>query len=131
MKNKSKIILSWTPPVVVALIIGLGAILKLAGLTQFVEVYSKIGLLLYMNILGIAELLFVALFLWHNSMKIGFLLLTGYFGGAMALELPHGTFFIIPGVILTLVWIAAYLRDASVLISNKNQVNSPTTATIL
>jgi hypothetical protein len=47
-------------------------------------------------------------------MKLGFLLLTAYFCGAMAVELSHGNIFIFPAIILTLIWIAAFLRDPSI-----------------
>jgi hypothetical protein len=48
-------------------------------------------------------------------MRLGFLLLTAWFGGAMAVELSHGSVFIFPAVILTVLWIAAFLRDPSIL----------------
>ena len=120
MKSKTKMTFTRTLLVLVALIISAGAILKLANLPQLVEIYSKIGMLQYLKILGIAELLFVSLFLWPKSMKLGFLLLTAYFGGAMAVELSHGTIFIAPGCILAFVWVAAYLRDASIFRSVNN-----------
>ena len=63
MKNKTKQILKWTPSVFTGIIITVGAFMKLAGAAPIVEIYSKIGLLPYLRILGIAELLFVALFL--------------------------------------------------------------------
>jgi hypothetical protein len=113
MKNKTKQILKWTPSVFAGIIITLGAFMKLAEAAPLVEIYSKIGLLPYLRILGISELLFVALFLWPRTMNMGFFLLTGYFGGAMAVEWSHGNFFVVPGTILSIIWIAAYLRDAS------------------
>jgi len=48
-------------------------------------------------------------------MRLGFLLLTAWFGGAIAVELSHGNAFIFPAVILTILWIAAFLRDRSIL----------------
>ena len=113
MKSKTKQNLKWAPSVLIALVIAMGAVMKLMAAPQLVDIYSKIGLLRYIQILGITELVFVALFLWPRSMRIGFLLLTGYFGGAMAVEMANGNFFLFPGVILAIVWIAAYLRDAS------------------
>jgi hypothetical protein len=99
----------------------MGSVMKLVAMPQLVELYAKIGLLPYLQILGITELVLITLFLWPRSMKIGFLLPTGYFGGAMAVEMSNGTPFIFPGTILTLVWIAAYLRDASLFSNTKNQ----------
>jgi hypothetical protein len=113
MKNKTKQILKWTPSVFAGTIITVGAFMKLAVAAPLVEIYSKIGLLPYLRTLGLIEILLVALFLWPRTMKMGFFLLTGYFGGAMAVEWSHGNFFIVPGIILSIIWLAAYLRDAT------------------
>jgi hypothetical protein len=114
MKNKTKEILKWSLLTFVTLIITLGAGMSLAGTNQMAEFSSKLGLLPYMKILGIAEIAFVVLFMWPRTMKIGFLLLTAFFGGAMAVELSHGNVFIAPAIILSLVWIAAYVREPSI-----------------
>ena len=114
MKNKTKGILKWSFLTLVTLIIIMGASMSLVGTAQMVELSSKFGLLPYMKILGIAEITFVILFMWPRTMKIGFLLLTAFFGGAMAVELSHGNIFIAPAIILSLVWIAAYVREPSI-----------------
>jgi hypothetical protein len=113
MKSKTAKFLTWMPSILVTLIIVSGSVMKLTAQPQVVEVFSRSGMLTYMKGLGIAELLFVSLFLWSRSLKIGFFLLTGYFGGAMAVELSQHIFFIMPAVILALVWVAAWLRDGS------------------
>jgi len=120
MKSKTNKIFKWAPSILVTLIIGAGSFMKLTAQPQLVEVFSKTGLLAYMNLLGIAELVFVTLFLWSRTLRIGFFLLTAYFGGAMAIELSQHIFFIMPAVILALVWLAAWLRDRS-LFSAANQ----------
>lgn len=100
--------------------------MKLTAQPQLVEIFSKSGLLAYMKILGMAELLFVSLFLWSRSLRVGFFLLTGYFGGAMAVELSQHVFFIMPAVILALVWLAAWLRDSSLFsVAQKKQTVMP------
>ena len=113
MKSKTNKILKWTPSILVTLIIASGACMKLTAQPQLVELFSKTGLLPYMKLLGIAELLFISLFLWHRSVRVGFFLLTGYFGGAMAVELSQHVFFIMPAAILALVCLAGWLRDNS------------------
>jgi hypothetical protein len=113
MTSKTKNNLSRIPSILLSLVITAGAIMKLANAPQLVEIYSRIGLLPYLEILGITELVFLGLFLVPRTMKIGLLLLTGYYGGAMAAEMSHGTVFFMPAIILTIVWIAAYLKDAS------------------
>ena len=105
--------LKWAPSILVSLIIVPGAVMKLTAQPQLVEVFTKTGLLPYMKLLGVAELVFVSLFLWPRSLRIGFFLLIAYFGGAMAVELSQHIFFIMPAVILALVWLAAWLRDRS------------------
>jgi len=126
MKSKTKKTLKWAPSIIASLMIVSSAFMKLTAQPQLVEVFSKTGLLPYMTLLGIAELLFISLFLWSRSLKIGFLLLTAYFGGAMAVELSQHNFFIMPAVILVLVWLAAYFRDRSLFISvQKRQTAIP------
>jgi hypothetical protein len=117
--------LKWIPSIVIAIVISLGAIMKVTGAPQLVEIYSKIGLLPYMKLLGTSELIFIGLFLYNRSMKIALLLLTGYFGGAMAVELSHGAIFILPAAILSVVWIGAYLRNPFLFVSERSaMVNS-------
>lgn len=113
MKSKTNNIFKWAPSIFVTLIIGAGSLMKLTAQPQLVEVFSKTGLLPYMKLLAVAELVFVSLFLWSRTLRIGFFLMTGYFGGAMAIELSQHIFFIMPAVILAFVWLAAFLRDNS------------------
>ena len=121
MKSKTRKFLKWIPSILAALIIVSGSVMKLTAQPELVEVFSKSGMLPYMKELGIAELLFVSLFLWSRSLRIGFFLLTAYFGGAMAVELSQHIFFIMPAVILTLVWLAAWLRDRSLFSASHQQ----------
>ena len=127
MKNKSKIALTRTLTGLVTLIVIMSASSKIALLPQLVEIFSKIGLQSYLKILGTTELVFLALFLWSKTRKLGLLLFTGYFGGAMAVEMSHGTFFIAPATILTLTWITAYLHDETIFVSEIKEVTKPTT----
>ncbi|HET6769562.1 MAG TPA: DoxX family protein [Chitinophagaceae bacterium] len=122
MKSKTNKIFKWAPSILVALIIGAGSIMKLTAQPQLVEVFSKTGLLPYMKLLGVAELVFVFLFLWTRALRIGFFLLTAYFGGAMAIELSQHIFFIMPAVILAFTWLAAWVRDNSLFgVAHKTQ----------
>jgi len=127
MKNKKKIIVTRAFTGLVILIIVMSACSKLAFVPQLVNIFSKIGLLSYIKILGTTELLFLSTFLWEKTRKLGLLLLTGYFGGAMAVEMSHGTFFIAPATILTLIWITAYLLDESMFVSERKEVSTPST----
>jgi hypothetical protein len=115
MKLKSKGLIKWTPTVIVSIIIIFSGLMKLIGLPQLVEIYARIGLLPSMKLLGATELILVTIFILNRTMRLGFLLLTAWFGGAIAVELSHGNAFIFPAVILTILWIAAFLRDRSIL----------------
>jgi hypothetical protein len=121
MKSKTKKIITWIILVIASIIITMSAIMKLAGMPQLTGIFSKIGLLPYIKILGAAELGFTALFLYARTMKIGFLLINAYFGGAMAVELSHGNIFVFPPMILAIVWVAAFLRDDSIFKSFQKQ----------
>jgi hypothetical protein len=125
MTNKTKKILNWAPSILASLIIVAGACMKLTNQPQLVEIFSKTGLLPFMKALGVAELSFVLLFLWPRSLRIGFFLLTGYFGGAMAVELSQHIVFIMPGFILALVWVGAYLRDGYLFRSPRHNTGVP------
>ena len=127
MKNKTKIAVTRTFTALVTLIIIASASSKLAFVPQLVDIFSKIGLLSYLKILGMTELTFLALFLWNKTRKLGLLLLTGYFGGAMAVEMSHGTFFIAPATILTLIWTTAYLYDEKMFMNENKEVSKPIT----
>ena len=111
MTSKTKNSLKWVPSVLVAFFMTTGAIMKLAHAPQLADQYAQIGLENSMALFGIAELLFISSFLYPRTLKIGLLLLTGYFGGAMGVELSSGGFFILPAAILTVIWLAAYLRE--------------------
>lgn len=130
MKNKTKIALTRTLTGLVTLIIIMSASSKLALVPQLVEIFSKIGLLSYLQILGMTELVFLALFLWNKTRKLGLLLLTGYFGGAMAVEMSHGTFFIAPATILALTWITAYLHDETIFVSERKEISKTSTSVL-
>ena len=128
MKNNTKITVTRIITGIVTLIIIMSASSKLAFVPQLVEIFSKIGLLSYLKILGMTELMFLTLFLWKKTRRLGLLLLTGYFGGAMAVELSHGTFFIAPATILTLIWITAYLYDETIFVSERKEISKTSTA---
>ncbi|RTQ51506.1 DoxX family protein [Hymenobacter gummosus] len=96
-----------------ALMITASGIMKLVGAPEVRDAMSKAGIAHLTVPLGLMELVFTALFIYPRTMKLGLLLLTSYFAGAIATDLTHAKS---PGpaaLILTLVWIAAFVRDRS------------------
>lgn len=88
----------------------LSGIFKLTQSAQVMDSLHKVGVGQYATVLGCMEIGFSLLFLYPKTMKLGFILLSCYFAGAIATELSHGTPFnaIMP---IVLVWISAFLRD--------------------
>ena len=96
-----------------AILVVISGIMKLMKSEEIVSTLTKVGVGDYITILGLMEISFTALFIYPKTMKIGFLLLTCYFAGALATELSHGTPFnaLLP---MVLIWVAAFLRDRSI-----------------
>jgi len=93
----------------------LSGLMKLSGSADGVKMLQAVGVGDYRIHLGLAEILFAALFAYPKTMKLGFILLVGYFGGALATELSHH----MPLNALTpliLVSLAAVLRDKYVIL---------------
>jgi hypothetical protein len=83
---------------------------KISGATPVVENLTKLGVGSVIVPLGIAEIVFAIMYLIPQTMSLGFFLICSYFGGAIATDLSHGGSPVVPMVILTLFWLATYLR---------------------
>lgn len=86
-------------------------IFKLSGNPQVTEGLTQLGFGSLIKIMGIAELLFVGLFLYPKTQKIGFYLILSYLGGASAIEISTGQ----PPVALAyiaLVWLGLFVKDS-------------------
>jgi hypothetical protein len=92
-----------------ALLIIVSGVFKLTGSKQVVETLTKVGVVQYTAVLGVAEILFALLFLWPVTNGIGFILLVAYFAGALAVDLSHKNKIVPPLMILCLLFVAEYL----------------------
>ena len=95
------------------LVVGSG-VGKLLAPPAMVEGLAKYGVAEYITVLGIMEIVFGVLFIIPATMKLGFILTSCYFAGAMAAELSHGGITISPVIPLVVLWIAAFIRDKSI-----------------
>jgi DoxX-like family len=111
--NKSRKIAAIVFTVLAAGMVVMSGVMKLLGSEQVVTVMTNVGVGPYINLLGMMEIGFAAIFIYPKTMKIGLLLLSCYFAGAIATELSHGGPIANPIMPLVLVWIAAFLRDSS------------------
>lgn len=93
--------------------------MKLSASPDVIKMLDTVGVGEYRVLLGIAEIVFVALFAYPKTMKIGFLLLTAYFAGALATEVSHHMALnaLTP---LVLIWVAAFLRDKSIFLPTED-----------
>jgi hypothetical protein len=112
--NKTQNVIAWTLSVLAALLIISSGVFKLAGGQEVVDGLTKMGLASYIFLFGIMEIVFALLFLYPKTIKIGFILISCYFAGALATDLSHGGNIIPPFVILSLVWIASFLRNQNI-----------------
>ena len=101
---------TWIP----ALMIALSGVMKLAGNPKIVEAMSALGVGRYLRLLGVMELAFAALFVIPATMKLGFILASCYFAGAIATELSHGALKANPFIPIVLLWIGAFIRDRTI-----------------
>jgi hypothetical protein len=110
---KAKKIITLIITVITALLIAFSGISKIIGGQAVIDALTKFGVLDYRIWLGLMEILFMALFIFPKTMKIGFILLSCYFAGAMGTELSHHSPFnaLLP---IVLVWVTAFLRDSGI-----------------
>jgi len=105
---------------VVALLIISGG-LKLSGLHPMLLHFVQLGIDGQLPLLGSAEILFALLFLFPLTSRLGLLLVTAYFGGAIAIEIPYHMV-AGPLVPLVLIWIAAFVRQRSFFMDAKRKI---------
>jgi hypothetical protein len=101
---------TWIP----ALLIALLGVLKLSGNPKIAEEISKLGVGRYLRLLGVMEIAFAVLFVVPATMKLGFILASCYFGGAIATELSHDALKVHPFIPIALLWIGAFIRDRAI-----------------
>ncbi|MCF0073889.1 DoxX family protein [Dyadobacter sp. CY261] len=120
---KAKKIATIAVTALASLLVVFSGIMKLTQSPEIVTTLTKVGVGDYLLPLGLMEIGFTALFIFPKTMKIGFILLTCYFAGALATELSHQTAFnaVLP---MALIWIAAFLRDPTIFLPGKSPVAS-------
>jgi len=101
---------TWIP----ALLIALSGVMKLTRNPQILESMTALGVKRYVPLLGMMELAFAALLVVPATFKLGFLLASCYFGGAIATELSHDMLKPNPFIPIALLWIGAFIRDRSI-----------------
>jgi hypothetical protein len=113
MCNKKKSFGRQIPVFLITAMLIISGSLKITGLHPMLDHFREMGFnTLLIKLLGVAEIIFSLLFLFNSTSRIGLLLLTAYFGGAMAVEIPFHKV-AAPLVPLVFVWVAAFIRQPS------------------
>jgi hypothetical protein len=119
MCNRKKSFRRQLPLFFVTAILIISGSLKIAGIHPMLGHFAEMGLdPLLIKLIGAAEVTFSLLFLFTPTSKIGLFLLTAYFGGAMAAEIPFHKV-AVPLLPLAFVWIAAFIRQPSVFLPDR------------
>ena len=98
---------TWIPALGIAFL----GVLKVLGNSRVVEEMSTLGVGRYLRLLGFMEIAFAMLFVVPATMKLGFILASCYFAGAIATELSHDTLKVNPFIPIALLWIGTFIRD--------------------
>ena len=106
----TQLLATWIP----ALLIALSGVLKLSGNPRILEGMTRLGVGRDVRLLGVMELAFATLFVIPATFKLGFLLASCYFLGAIATELSHDALKVNPFIPIVLLWIGAFIRDRSI-----------------
>ena len=112
--NKTKRVITIVVTVLASAMVILSGVMKLMKSEQVTTVLTSVGVGQYITLLGIMEIGFMAIFLFPKTRKIGLILLSCYFSGAIATELSHGGNIMNAAMPLVLIWIAAFLKDNSI-----------------
>lgn len=108
MSNKTKNIIGWILTTLLIFIFGGSALMKLFGNNE--QMAGMLGGTANMYVLGVVEIISIALFIYKRTSLVGALLLIAYMGGAMAVSLTSGQPILMTTVFQILIWITASIR---------------------
>ena len=110
--------LGWALSALLALVLLGSAFGKLSGDADTAKMLGSHNLTPWTMIIGIGELASLFLFLIPKTMRMGALLLSAYFGGAIMFHMAHPnpelTSFIAPAGFLIFMWIIAWVRGLDI-----------------
>ncbi len=115
MNDKTRKIVGWVISGAVAAMLIMSAIMKLKGAPEAMDMLTGWGFTeSEITMIGVGELISAILFLIPKTSSLGTLLLSAYFGGAIASHMQAaapGESYMIPAILLIVVWIAALIRN--------------------
>lgn len=106
--------LGWALTVPLAGLLIMSAVGKLMGSQEVLDMLGSNNLQEWTTIIGVGELASVILFLIPKTMRLGTLLLSAYFGGAIVFHManpdPAHQSFVGPSVFLVGIWVISWIR---------------------
>ena len=114
-QSKGRWIAAWILTGLITLVLVGSAVGKILGARPMAEAFEKWGLKDHLLLIGVGELVSALLFLVPRTNSLGVLLLSAHLGGAIVTHMQNGEPYLIPAVLLVLVWVAGYLRHAELL----------------
>jgi hypothetical protein len=111
--SKASLIVGWILGILPVLLLLFSAAMKFARPSSVVEGFHKFGFTDPLIVpLGVVELACTILYLIPRTAVLGAVLLTGYFGGAIATQVRVGDpTFVMPALCGVLLWLGLFLRD--------------------
>ncbi|TDH21655.1 DoxX family protein [Segetibacter sp. 3557_3] len=111
MSQKTRNLLGWSLTAILSMVFFASAAMKFTGGEDAIRSYGAIGLsAATVRLIGVVELLSIALFIIPRTGLLGTLLLAAYLGGAIATHLEHQQPVIVPVIVQCVVWITATIR---------------------
>lgn len=109
--TKTRNIIGWILSGLIGLMLFASAFDKISGSEHALQMGASFGISAKLYaILGAIEILSVLIFLYPQTGILGTLLLSSYFGGAIATHVQHQQDIIFPMAIEAFVWITAIIR---------------------
>ncbi|MCE6992012.1 DoxX family protein [Dyadobacter sp. CY323] len=112
MTTKTKRIVATVLIAIPTLVLIIGGLLKILNKEpeSVMQFLTEAGFGNYILLLGLGELIIAALLIYPKTIKIGFLLASSYFGGALCLEISGGQP-PVSAVFLTILWVGMFLKE--------------------
>ncbi|TAF63454.1 MAG: hypothetical protein EAZ55_13735 [Cytophagales bacterium] len=107
--RRTRIIIGWVLTIAVSLLLFATASAKFTGAAE--PEFVKYRLEGYLIGIGILEVICTILFIIPMTSRIGVVLLSSYFGGAIVAHLTSNTIFILPLFVLFIIWTTAFVKD--------------------
>lgn len=119
MSTRAGSIIGWICVSLVSALTIFSAIMEFVPMTdQMIEFATRLGVIDIAFQLGIVKFILVTLYIIPRTSTVGFVLMVGYFGGALATNITHGFMFaeyaplVVAMVVMT---IGAYFRNPELL----------------